>query len=270
MAFPTSGKANLNTEELNKAGLPGPDLPWMKDLPTHPPLDMAEFLRSPPPPPSSCDPNTSLWLLGQKLDDHCAEVLAKTLTNGEWRHLTHFSLAHNADITTDGCVTVFNALAKGATPLLQQLNLSGLDIGDAGAAALANAIPTMSALHQIEIVDCNIGEKGGIALMDALKATPLKDLYSIYLNRNAIGDSGLTALCEACEGGNMPALGLLMLSGCSIGDEGCLALANAIEDGHLDQVRTIYLQQTLATKDGFEVIDNVIKEYEKKQPCVYF
>ena len=237
----------------------------------HPPLDMEEFLRSPPAGPSSCPAESTLWLLGQMLDDHCAEVLARTLRNGDWRHITHLSLAHN-DITPVGMAAIFGALAEGAMPLLKQLNATNLDVGDDGATALAAALPALPALYQLELVESNIGEKGAVALMSAVKdlAQPMRQLYSLYFNKNPIGDDGVIAICEACESGKLPGLNVLYMSGCSIGDEGCLALSNAIEDGHMDHVRIIYLQQCRASKDGFEVVNNVIKEYEKKQPVVYF
>ena len=90
-----------------------------------------------------------------------------------------------------------------------------------------------------------------------------------YLQGNGFSDAGMEAICEACAAGGLPQLERLNLCSTRIGDEGCLVLANAIEAGQLDQVRHIQMQQIAAGRDGFEVVDDVIKEYEEKLRVVF-
>ena len=67
------------------AGARNADVPiWKREVPTAPPVDMEEFLRSPPEPPRSCPDGSSLWLLGYKLDDWCADEFARSLMAG-WK-----------------------------------------------------------------------------------------------------------------------------------------------------------------------------------------
>ena len=59
------------------------------------------------------------------------------------------------------------------------------------------------------------------------------------------------------------------LNGCSVGDEGLLCLANAIEDGSFDHVRALSMNMIPATRNGREIVDDVLKEY-RKNLHVYF
>jgi Ran GTPase-activating protein (RanGAP) involved in mRNA processing and transport len=237
--------------------------PWAQDVPTTPPEDMAELLRHPPKLPSSCPQDSSLWLSGQKLNDQCAEQFGRSLLNGDWRHLTYLAMGHN-DITAGGMSAIAGALAEGTAPKLQHLNLSENQIGDMGAIALAQCLHSMPELASIESVNCGYGEAGAVALMKAAKNGALQNLTSWYAKDNPIGDGGLEALCAAFKCGKLSKLNHLNLHGTNVGDEGLLVLANHIEEGCLDHVRVIYMGRIAATRDGFEVVTDVLKEYEKK------
>ena len=247
----------------------GPPAWAREETPSGPPDDMAALLRSPPEPPMSCPKGSSLWLLGRKLDDACAGELAGSLTAGNWGHLTYLTIAIN-DISGRGVTGIAHALGKGAAPLLATLNVSQNPLGDEGAAALAGCLHAMPELSWLEMSECRLGDVGARALASAAKAGATPMLKLLSLRANAVGDEGIEAICEACASGGLPRLERLNLSETQIGDEGCLVLANAIEDGHMDHLRQIQLGRIRASRDGFEVVTDVLKEYEKRRPEVQF
>ena len=119
--------------------------------------------------------------------------------------------------TDDGCMTSLGGSScscgihrKGATalcaalmelPSLQELDLSRQDIGDEGAAAVANLLSYSRTLATLLLADNGIGETGCGALAAAIAATPAP-LASLSLSDNPIGERGYTVLCDAL--GNRP------------------------------------------------------------------
>lgn len=235
----------------------------MHEAPTAPPDDMEELLRNPPKSPYSCPTDTSLWLGGLKLNDNCAKIFARSLMSERWVHLTYLNISRN-DITCDGMAAIAAALAQGKAPKLEQINLSELPLGDAGIVAFAASLGAVPLLRSIETCQCGYGETGTVAMMTAAKQGFLKNLSQWYVKGNPIGDGGMEAICEGLASGQLPKLDLVNLCETKVGDEGLLCLANHIEEGHLDTVRIISLSQIMASRDGFEVVNDVIKEYDKK------
>ena len=86
--------------------------------------------------------------------------------------------------TDKAAVAVSKVIATGVLKKLEELNLRGNQIGDAGVTALAEA-----------------AGKGA-----------LPQLKTLYLNRNEIGDAGVMALAEAAGKGALPQLNKLYLS----------------------------------------------------------
>jgi hypothetical protein len=112
-------------------------------------------------------------------------------------------------------------LAAGAAPKLRLLNLGGNSIGDAGARALAAALPIATALESLDLSSNAIGSGGACALAQALPRAGR--LAVLNLQSNAIGDEGTRALAGALPG--LALLKELWLGGNLIGDEGACALA---------------------------------------------
>ena len=124
-------------------------------------------------------------------------------------------------------------------------------IGDAGCASLAAALPAMTALQVLEMQECGLGDAAACALADGL-AGPGCVLRRLSLGSNPIGDEGCAALAYAlqtsprllvrrsgCNGpaddGDLPvrSLKILQLGDTSVGDAGARALASALEAGAL-------------------------------------
>ena len=229
---------------------------------------MDALLANPPKPPRSCPDGNSLWLLGQNLNDQCAEVLAHALQRGDYRHLKYLTLGNNA-ISTRGMCAIAGSIGQGALPCLTSLSVASNPILDEGLVALCAVIDKMPSITCLELMECGFGDTGGQALAAAAKAGRLRSLSSAYMRDNQIGDVGMASLCEAFAAGGLPRAETLHFNNNKIGDEGCLALADAIEAGHLDGVRLIQMCGNKQSRDGFEVVMDVIKEYEKTLK-VYF
>ena len=78
-----------------------------------------------------------------------------------------------------------------------------------------------------------------------------------------------TLTCGALQAGRLRCLQQLNLKHTRLGDEACLSLCEAIEAGHCDHIRAMHLGGGKYTRDGMEVVNDVIKEYEKELR-VYF
>lgn len=86
------------------------------------------------------------------------------------------------------------------------INLSGQNIGDAGAIKIAEILKTGwgSADLVINLGNNNIGNEGMKALAEALKSGKCKQGLQLNLNGNQINAIGTTALAKALESGNCP------------------------------------------------------------------
>ena len=242
---------------------------------------MEALLRNPPDVPRSCDAETTLWLRGCKLNDECAEVLAHALRRGDYKHLTKLVLAANA-ISARGVCAIAGAISQGALPELTSLSLESCPILDEGMVALCSVLGQMPKMAQMELVQCEIGDLGATALATASRGGHTRCLSSLYMRGNKIADDGMKALMAAfgepltnpaaAEGAGFPRMEMMHLNDNAIGDEGCLALSEAIEAGHIDHVRLWQMGGNREmTRDGFEVVTDVLKEYEKQRVInVYF
>lgn len=104
----------------------------------------------------------------------------------------------------DGVVALAVAIASGALPELETLNLSYIRLGDRRAGALFEALVARGA--------------AGWALAGC---------RHLLLHGNDIGDEGVRTLSAALTKGALPGLTLLTLHGNAFGDVGCAALAGA-------------------------------------------
>jgi len=107
-------------------------------------------------------------------------------------------------------------------PALETLDLNRNLIGDAGACALAEALPR--ALTALKLANNSIGDAGSRALSKALP----RALKELDLGNNLIGAAGMRALAEALP--RAPALKELILDGDPIGAAAKTALCTAWGD----------------------------------------
>ena len=118
---------------------------------------------------------------------------------------------------------------------LKTLDLSGDEIGDAGATALADALRVNKSLETLDLDDNHIGDAGATALADALLVN--ETLETLFLTRNEIRDAGATALADTLLVNET--LKNLFLDDNYIGEAGATALAGAL---HVNKsLKTLYL-----------------------------
>jgi uncharacterized protein (TIGR02996 family) len=106
-------------------------------------------------------------------------------------------------------------------PSCRSLALTGIPVGDEGAAALAR----WRHLDQVEVLylaRCELSPDGVNRLLDTGR---LRHLEKLCLGNNDLGDAGVTALARRAE--SLPALRHLELDGTGVRKDGCDALARA-------------------------------------------
>jgi uncharacterized protein (TIGR02996 family) len=101
---------------------------------------------------------------------------------------------------------------------LEELDLGGNELQDAGALALAE-VP-FSRLRRLALASCSFGKNGGRGL---LRSPHLARLRQLRLHENAIGDAGAVAIARS----RMRSLEDLDLQQCAIRDEGVSELAGS-------------------------------------------
>jgi Ran GTPase-activating protein (RanGAP) involved in mRNA processing and transport len=135
--------------------------------------------------------------------------------------LTQFTMSNN--IGNVGAAALAEALKRNQT--LRTLDISKNGIGSAGAAALADALKMNTTLTTLDISsNYEIGDAGAAALAEAL--THNTSLTELWISNNNIGLEGATALSEALKYNT--GLKTLFINFNNIGDAGAEALAEAL------------------------------------------
>eukprot|EP00964_Phaeocystis_antarctica_P127425 scaffold91096_cov62-Phaeocystis_antarctica.AAC.3 len=140
----------------------------------------------------------------------------------------------------DGVQRLAEGLGAGALPALTELQIAGMDVGNAGASALAAALGR-GALPRLKILlltNAAIGDAGLVALAPALQRRSA--LQSLYLFNNLFGDEGIAALVAPPPADALPPqtgvltkLKKLNLGYTRATDTGCATLAAALDSGAL-------------------------------------
>lgn len=128
---------------------------------------------------------------------------------------------------SDGLATRVGA-AKG-------LMFAGLGWGDGEVSSVARVLASGAApsLEMLNLFNNQIGDEGAAALAEALRAAgPGLPIQRLFLNDNRIGGAGMAALAEAVRAGALPAITQLRLDG-NLGD-GAL-VEEALRDVQLAQ-----------------------------------
>ena len=156
----------------------------------------------------------SLVLRGPIGDDGFA-ALCKSKQLGALRRL---NVASN-EISGDGLAALTTAF-----PGLDTLVLTGNELGDDGAAALARW-KSLAQVRVLYLTACGLGADGLRAIAAALLAAGPARLEKLTLARNELGDAGAAALATA--GPALPRLAYLELLDSEIGKAGIAALDQA-------------------------------------------
>ena len=127
---------------------------------------------------------------------------------------------------------------RTGAPLLQQLNLCGCGIDDAGAVALAQV--AMENLTHLRLSDNNISDQGIKSFASSINRGTLANLEELWLYCNSIGDLGIVSLSDAIAAeGAMTNLKTVYLQRNPFGDVGMQAFASAIASGSLVSLESI-------------------------------
>ncbi len=140
---------------------------------------------------------------------------------------------------------------------LSWISLSGDEIGDQGAVALALAIRyTTAPIQSIGLRNTKIGDQGAVALALAIRhcVAPIK---RIRLSHNKIGDQGAVALALAIRHCVAP-IQSIDLTGNGIGDQGAVALASMITHTNAP-ITWIGLENNKINNRGATAIENALR-----------
>ena len=94
----------------------------------------------------------------------------------------------------------------GVRRRLRLLVLIATPIGDKGVAALAAPLRKLSALKQLHLGFCDMGDEGVASLFANLGKDDFKALEYLWLWSNQITDAGMTTLVAALDAGRLPRL----------------------------------------------------------------
>ena len=151
----------------------------------------------------------------------------------------------------DGVQRLAEKLGAGALPAVAWLHINGgVNVGDAGASALAAALGrgAMPRLKNLYLSSTAIGDAGLVALAPALRRLPA--LEWLTLRVNPLGDEGLATLVAPpppadalpTTTGVLTKLKMINLCATQITDAGCAALAAALDSGALPALEFLCLQ----------------------------
>jgi Ran GTPase-activating protein (RanGAP) involved in mRNA processing and transport len=147
--------------------------------------------------------------------------------------------------------------------------LLGLDLdknalGEKGGMALAEALGKGATpqLQELYLGENALGEKGGVALAEALGKGAMLQLQTLDLAKNKLGEVGCVALAEALGKRATPQLQKLILDDNPLGQRGAVALAAAISTtGALELLEALDVERTRLTAAGRRLLDWVASEY---------
>jgi hypothetical protein len=137
------------------------------------------------------------------------------------------------EIGDSGAAAIAEALKLNTS--LQRLDTNNNKIGDSGATAIAEALKLNTSLQRLNLCYNDIGDSGAAAIAEALKLNTSLQVLDLY--RNKIGDSGAAAIAEALK--LNASLWKLGLTRNEIGDSGAAAIVEALKLN--SSVRELYL-----------------------------
>lgn len=145
-------------------------------------------------------------------------------------------------MTDADAVILGSALEQLQPATIQNLYLTGNEVGDAGFAAIMGAMHNAPNLEVVYLAENKITDAGLEAMLGLVGAGGGAGIKQLSLHKNLIGDTGVKFLAKAIADGAFPELELLHLGHNQIGDEGAIALSEAFLTRRDHPITTIGLQ----------------------------
>ena len=181
-------------------------------------------------------------------------ALSDAIAQGALPLLDLLNLKGN-QILDDGLTVLADVLGAGKLLTLRELCLENTGVGDAGVGKLADAlVPSMtvsklSELKELDLSDNRIGDNGCVSLATAFGQGALPLLLELDLGSNEIGDEGITKLAEALS--SLAKLSVLTLDNNWVGDRGLSQIASCIQcSGALRSLNVLALDDNMITGHG--------------------
>ena len=167
-------------------------------------------------------------LTGNNFGDTAMQALCEGLGHGAAPSLNDLDLKDNA-FEQAGAEALAASLCRGAFPNLEKLNLTASRIRQQGAAVLAMPLRKLSALGELRMGHCGIGDEGVASLFSNLSKDDFRALHTLSLDCNEITDQGFATLASTLNAGALPKFKQLDVSfeDQRLAGEGWQALANA-------------------------------------------
>eukprot|EP00747_Dinoflagellata_sp_TGD_P181519 gnl/TRDRNA2_/TRDRNA2_35381_c0_seq1.p1 gnl/TRDRNA2_/TRDRNA2_35381_c0~~gnl/TRDRNA2_/TRDRNA2_35381_c0_seq1.p1 ORF type:complete len:621 (+),score=92.24 gnl/TRDRNA2_/TRDRNA2_35381_c0_seq1:106-1968(+) len=177
-----------------------------------------------------------------------------------WSGRCMFMRMRECSLGDDGASAVARLSCGPAGEVLRELCLSANQIGDKGAAALAEALPTCDALERLLLDRNRIGPTGAKALALRLPRSSVAELVlGSHLGGNPIGEAGATAIAAALNdqlpraaANRAMRLEALALDDCCVGKGGAKALANMLPASNL--VALSLARDLVGNEGGVEIV----------------
>ena len=184
-------------------------------------------------------------------DEPCSCALLRDANRLDWR---------GGGCTTDDMTTLGMILRANGLPQLEQLNLAGNYIGDAGMQAICDGIGRGAApsLRWFALRANEFGPVGAEALAAALFRGAMPNLEMLLPIGNPIGNQGIAALTASLR--KMPKLWLLRLESCEIGDEGVASLFANLGKDDFKALQELYLDFNEVSHKSCRTLVSVINE----------
>ena len=136
------------------------------------------------------------------------------------------------------------------------VNLTGVDVRDAGFSDLAFALRKCSAVRELILSDCKLGPQAAVHLATFLKYN--KTVTRLYLQHNpGLGDKGIEEIALVLKVNKF--LQVLNLSGCAVTDTGAAALAENLP--HATSLKKVYLYNNNIGYIGALALAELIQEH---------
>ena len=190
-----------------------------------------------------------LYISGNKLGDHGAELLSEGIANTKILRVLHISFNN---IESSGTIAIANALVNNSS--LEKLYISGNKLGDHGAELLSEGITKTKTLRVLHISKNKIGPSGTTAIANAL--TNNTSLEELDISDNKLGDHG----AELLSGGitYTKTLRILHISFNNIGSSGTIAIANALVNN--TSLEELYMSNNKVGENGAIAMNKVFTD----------
>nr|XP_055053848.1 NACHT, LRR and PYD domains-containing protein 12-like [Misgurnus anguillicaudatus] len=160
----------------------------------------------------------------------------------------------------------FNIAAEGDAALISNYlhvtKLNYINVGDTEVKLISDVLKNPDCKLQIlNLEQCNITNKGCVALTSALRSNP-SHLTHLNLSVNKLRDSGVKLISDVLKNPDCK-LKILKLRSCDITDEGCVALTSALRSNpsHLTHLN---LCNNKLRGSGVKLISDVLKNPDCK------